>query len=874
MENPLYGHSVLFAEGQFADEVKDILSDRIIELGGQVTFQREGSTILLANPAHPSYKQEIDHISFLQKTYPEILQPDIKPYHWIANIYYLEKILPVEDLPIVSPIFVHPSKIEDHRPIKAWVSVNVTREQDETPVQARDNLTVKLECAGAVSVTRRASADLLIVDESSDFAKKVKAEKEKNNRTWQRIVERDWVDDCLKKKRLDWRITNSNTGGDSDNESFVEDDTALKKGKDGGKGPGRPAGGQRVDYTPQDDDFLCRYLAAHYPSGAWSSRKTYESLVSSVNYSLADRHTPQSWHERYRKNSIQFEKRVRGYIRDEIDITLKTRLERERAKPKSAKTAESQIAVNDDHTTSRVNEAGPSRTNGQVPIASPSRARQGKKKLVQSDDEDSVPPAQASSKGKEAQSTGSAISDDNHVTPEAGRSVAASSTATTAIPASENGPPETGNGELGPSHMPTADPPEQVAIAENENQSLLRDLMPSGSQLPSTTPAGRGEDGSSRAGEVEENLDDKKISEDDRTEKNASTVSRNESITETNEDEESQTGEATQAILADFAKAQQAATQQRANKPERDQIALTPTKTFRVDGKETTVLLPEIDVASSVPKPSNGNLTPERQPPMAQNTQSSPINIVLSPPKRSLQAASSAPLEIGGISPSNTTAKSISLQLEGDIRAVAVEQGTSRPTTTAKAIEAGPSAAQLTTSQRIDQPPETPTSTSTSRSKRKSLLHDHLIASASKRSRRRETSDRHSRGHRQIVIDDEDETAPDMVFRETSIPPRPDRITPSIPSSPVPDSQRPATREPSPPLSNAEKHEKALSGKALMERNIQAYKDRIVSLAKRYGMTTREIIAFINNGSGSGKKSRNGGERYWEEIERGLRERQ
>ncbi|WWD05599.1 hypothetical protein V865_003680 [Kwoniella europaea PYCC6329] len=863
MENLLYGHSILFAEGQFSDEVKDILSERIIEMSGQVTSQREGSTILLANPAHPSYKQEIDHISFLQKTYPDILQPEIKPYHWIANIYYLENILPVEDLPIVSPIFVHPSKIDDHRPIKAWVSVNVTREQDETPLQARDNLTVKLECAGAISVTKRSSADLLVVDESSDFSKKVWDEKRKHKRSWQRIVERDWVDHCLKTKRLDWRITDWKDGRDSDNESFAEDDTALNKRRDGTKGPGRPAGGQRVDYTPQDDDFLCRYLAAHYPSGAWSSRKTYGTLASSVNYSLADRHTPQSWHERYRKNAIHFEKRVRGYIRDETDTTLKTRMERERAKAKSAKAAESQIAVNNDHTTSRVNEAGPSRTDGTVPITSPSRAQQGKKKLVQSDDEDSVPLAQASSKGKVAQSTGSAISDNNHVTPEAGRSAAVSSTGTNAIPASENGTPVTGNGKLVPSLMPTADQPEKVAVAENENESLLRDLIPSGSQLSSTTPAGQGEDGSSRTGAVEENLDD-------RTGKNASTIPRNGSITETNEDEESRTGEATQAILADFAKAQQAATQQRVNRTEGDQIALKPEKSVRVDGEDTTILLPEIDVASSVPKPSNGNVTPERQPPMAQNAQSPPINIVLSPPKRSLQAASSAPLEIDGISPSNIAAMSIPLQLEVDIRAVAVEQGTSQPTTTAKAIEAGPFTAQLTTPQRTDQRPETPTSTS--RSKRKSLLHEHLIASASKKSRRRETPDRPSRGHRQIVVDDEDGSEPDMVFRETFIPPRPVRLTPSIPSSPVPDSQRPTARQPSPPLSNAERHEKVLSGKALMEKNIQAYKDRIVTLAKRYGMTTSEIIAFINNGNG--KKSRNSGERYWEEIERGLKERQ
>ena len=38
----------------------------------------------------------------------------------------------------------------------------------------------------------------------------------------------------------------------------------------------------RVDYTPQDDDFLCRYLATYHPNGSWRSRKTYNSLVSTI----------------------------------------------------------------------------------------------------------------------------------------------------------------------------------------------------------------------------------------------------------------------------------------------------------------------------------------------------------------------------------------------------------------------------------------------------------------------------------------------------------------------------------------------------------------------------------------------------------------
>lgn len=36
----------------------------------------------------------------------------------------------------------------------------------------------------------------------------------------------------------------------------------------------------RNEYTPHDDDFLCRFLAAYYPHGSHGSRKTYQDLVS------------------------------------------------------------------------------------------------------------------------------------------------------------------------------------------------------------------------------------------------------------------------------------------------------------------------------------------------------------------------------------------------------------------------------------------------------------------------------------------------------------------------------------------------------------------------------------------------------------------
>jgi hypothetical protein len=99
---------------------------------------------------------------------------------------------------------------------------------------------------------------------------------------------------------------------------------------------------------------LVRYLAAYFPGGAWGSRKTFKTLVrgvcrrrsrradhpqasSAAQYPIAERHSDQSWHERFKKNSAAFSKRVEKFIRAGVDASLKTAAERERAREKEQK---------------------------------------------------------------------------------------------------------------------------------------------------------------------------------------------------------------------------------------------------------------------------------------------------------------------------------------------------------------------------------------------------------------------------------------------------------------------------------------------------------------------------------------------------------
>ncbi|WWC60432.1 uncharacterized protein I303_103004 [Kwoniella dejecticola CBS 10117] len=856
LETLLWEQRVLFAEDQFPDEVKVFLIERITQMGGAIVSERGNATILLLNPSHPFYKTEQTTTDLLSKSYPQIPQPSMIPYHWISNIYHLKRMVRPENSPVASPIFTHPSTYEGFRPLKAWVSVNVSREQDETPEEAQASLVSKMECAGAVGVHKRAQADLLIVDESSEFAKKVHAEKKKYSRHWQKIVERDWVDNCLRQKKLQWQVDKET---DYDNESFLGDDTPNKEGK----GPGRPTGGPRVDYTPQDDDFLCRYLAAYHPTGAWASRKTYQNLAASYpRYPIAERHSAQSWHERFKKNAAMFDKRVKAFIQSGVDTSLKTKLEREKAQLAATVSAE-RIEAAEPAVQSASDEAGPS---GSIAPNS-ANGRAEKRKLVELNDE-SPPTADEPSSGREKRprqdaevSQGRAESNQDQilraaVAPDKSGVVTEIQTETviehtSAVPIP--GPDESAayqtansvdnaevtniqaNGVQTEFAAPDSVPSPAV---EKEDESFT-DLLPSASQLPGSTS------------EDKDTAVQEQTAEHNPPEDVARPASR--AQTDINTDEESQRGEATQAILADFARAQEHA---------------DPAQAVRVEEEPSKIIAPE-------PVSSNQNIaSPHRSPP-TQNTQSSPIHFILSPPKRQspLQAHHSAPASTSAFQPDGATQDGFArvsrpFQLEVNVRALPAGEATmisqqeQQPSQPAQeTIEAGP--ASLVTPQRqAIVSSETPTSGSTNLPSGKPRLHDQII--------RRRTLDRErqslggsggsSRKKRSSGL----HSGPDMVLRETSIPPQPDRSAST--SSPSPAIAR--TRAPSPPLDPRERRERASKGQHLIQKRVEEYKKRVEILAERYGMTGSDIIKFVNETGSKGS-----GDKYWDDIERGLKMR-
>jgi hypothetical protein len=59
-------------------------------------------------------------------------------------------------------------------------------------------------------------------------------------------------------------------------------------------------------------------------------------VLDQANYPPAERHSSQSWHERFKKNSGPFGRRVTRFIDEKIDEALKTAPERAKAAEKRA----------------------------------------------------------------------------------------------------------------------------------------------------------------------------------------------------------------------------------------------------------------------------------------------------------------------------------------------------------------------------------------------------------------------------------------------------------------------------------------------------------------------------------------------------------
>ncbi|EJT48394.1 hypothetical protein A1Q1_02677 [Trichosporon asahii var. asahii CBS 2479] len=259
----------------------------------------------------------------------------------------------------------------DSRPLRFWVSINVKRDRAEPAEIAQACIQAKLRRHGGLIVSKRSQADVLVVNRETEFYRTVKKEIADKGRHWQTTAEKEWVDACIAGREL-LSATDVDLGLKTQRSPSVESVTSEEDVRIG-KGPGRPVGRPRNEYTPHDDDFLCRFLAAYYPHGSHGSRKTYQDLGAEL-FTTAAHHTAQSWHERFKKNKAIMSRRIARFQADGIGLDLRTDVERERDKETKRRLAQQKMQAQTQPSTSSQ--------------ASPKNARRAFVELDDSDDAD------------------------------------------------------------------------------------------------------------------------------------------------------------------------------------------------------------------------------------------------------------------------------------------------------------------------------------------------------------------------------------------------------------------------------------------------------------------------------------------------------
>lgn len=282
----LKGEKVYFAQNHLSPDVQHILEGMVTvsgplygsrfirpvmvvlisiqDHGGRTVTDRQSATLLIVHPRSPSYDEEQRQIRKLAREFPSIRAPKVVPYTYIS-LTSREILNPTNSPPTDSttiqtlpPIFYHPDRTTEHRPLKAWVSVNVTRQSsDETAPEAQNAVMDMLVRGGALIVKKRAHADLLIVDRTTDFYHKVAAEREQNGRMHQRLEERDWVKAAMASGKMAWVLEgeekedgNEQAEGQGEGEGVKE----KGKGKDKEKEKEQEAEGEdEVDSFAEDD---------------------------------------------------------------------------------------------------------------------------------------------------------------------------------------------------------------------------------------------------------------------------------------------------------------------------------------------------------------------------------------------------------------------------------------------------------------------------------------------------------------------------------------------------------------------------------------------------------------------------------------------
>ncbi|WVO14684.1 hypothetical protein L204_102321 [Cryptococcus depauperatus] len=838
----LKDHKVCLVEKQFWRKVIPLVHTTIEELGGSVISTQKEATIVLVNPNHYTYKHQL-----VQNTNG----PLIRSYHWLAWCRKAERLVNPSEMELEAPVFTYPSDIEDNRPLRTYVSINLYRLLGEDSETAYADCVLVLSLGGALIVRKRADADLIVINEDSKFAKLAHKEKKEHGRDWQKIVDRNWVERCIKAKRLIW---NENEDDDDGAES---DDSFRSNGMTKNDTSERPPKKSRANYTARDDDFLCRWLAHHHPFGPFHSRKTYINLVAQVDeYPQASRHPYQSWHDRYKKNQRSFASRIARYVAEGIDRSLKTGKERRAAKKKETEIVQAECPDTNERPRLR--------------LSKEESTTKGKRKLVVLSDNEDLPSAKRST--ADLASNG---------TPEKDQLKASEETeGTDEFPQPINNIQTARNATVedkGKTHVLI--PPSSVLQSiQHSESSSPRQGPPAHSALTHNT--------SSKASALAA-LSDNTVSEQNQNRENQvlNVMSQNPDHNSNGHflnQIEPDSSELYPQSIADTAIQEDAGQLKERNMMKVMRAKDSDTSVTSVDAEAVEDLMSEENktfnnateneavstIAEIGPNiPGNHDIEAESEQMDVLDVQQESLRIEVLPLPKNIRPATEL-IRIRQPVHADTTKQMVQVSSKGlqvvpinvsstremESSMAVVHSGFVNPKTRRSSVDVtGTSFESESTSEHLQ---SSKSAKKLNHRPRRSLLRDELLASSNKR---RKTLDRISGASTSAAGPLANEEV-DTVYASNAIPPRTPSLTPA-PNIPM---QETPPRTSQKPLSWRERNAKAERGRTLVNQLRQQYRAKIMELSQKYSLTPAQVVEWVNM---TGRKD---GGKYWDDVEKSL----
>ncbi|KAI0639298.1 hypothetical protein C8Q77DRAFT_1046095 [Trametes polyzona] len=261
-----------FIQKDIPDEIQAEVCETIAALGGRVEPKVPRAGFVLVQPG----TAEEERLRLCWST-PERPERYFVPYTYVEACKVSGMLL--------KQIFIH-----DGQPIRMHIDSSIAN------VNVRAALSARIMHSGGDPTASAQSARVILADPNTDvFQHLVKTYQSETNKYVESYL---WVKKCIEKGQVFY--------------------TPVVYKNPGGRRPGE----ERMQFTREDEQHLCEWIAAKIPykeTGGRTGNRLYQQLcemASDPEYAWVTRHTWQSWRERYKKNASRLDLKISEIVEE------------------------------------------------------------------------------------------------------------------------------------------------------------------------------------------------------------------------------------------------------------------------------------------------------------------------------------------------------------------------------------------------------------------------------------------------------------------------------------------------------------------------------------------------------------------------------